>query len=481
MKTTYTFPLVEIQSAWALYAGVQMKSPVTWKIFPGQQIAVFGDNASGKTQLMQLILGVHALQNGSITWYSSTGEVVPGYKQVATLNFRDGYGVADKSYYHQQRWHSMGVDHVEKVNGKPIVALSCGELRMHHLREVLANRPRLLVLDNPFIGLDTEARQAVDKLFSGVAEEGHTQLMVLASRWEDFPSCITHVAQVENREFKACWPLNEYLLNRQETALERFYKGEGEVFSDHMLMPVQAYEKKKDTSCNEEIISLRDVSIQYGEFVILDHIDWNVHRGKHCVLKGPNGSGKSTLISLVCADNPQGYAVDMQLFGRKRGTGESVWEIKHRIGYFSPELHRAYSKPVPAIEVVASGLHDRVGMYRAADAGQRLQAQIMMERFDIVHLQQRQFTQLSSGEQRLVLLARAFVKNPELLILDEPHHGLDEHNRALVSDRIRHFTSQSGHTLIYVSHDEDKDTYPICGEYEVYELKRNQDNQQNKL
>lgn len=479
MKTTYTFPLVDIQFAWALYADVQMKAPVTWRIFPGQQIAVFGDNASGKTQLIQLMLGVHALQKGSITWYNAAGEVVPGYKQVATLNFRDGYGAADKSYYHQQRWHSMGTDQVETVGGKPIVALSCGELRMHHLREVLSERPRLLVLDNPFIGLDTEARRAVDELFTKITEDGHTQLMVLASRWEDLPSCITHVASVKDREFQACWPLNEYLLNRQESVLERFYTGEGEVFDNHALLPIHSYDKDADSGDKEEVITLRDVTIQYGEYVILDKLDWTVRRGEHCVLKGPNGSGKSTLISLVCADNPQGYAVNMELFGRKRGSGESIWEIKKRIGYFSPELHRAYHKPVPAIEVVASGLHDRVGLYKAADAGQRLQAQIMMERFGIVHLLQRTFTQLSSGEQRLVLLARAFVKNPELLILDEPHHGLDAHNRALVSDRIRHFTSQPGHTLIYVSHDEDKDTYPICGDYTVYELKRKQDIQQN--
>ena len=115
-----------------------------------------------------------------------------------------------------------------------------------------------------------------------------------------------------------------------------------------------------------------------------------------------------------------------------------------------------------------------MGLYRAADAGQLLQAEIIMERLKIVHLRQRVFTKLSSGEQRMVLLARAFVKNPELLILDEPHHGLDQANRALVNEYIRHFTSQPRHTLIYVSHDETEETYPICGAYEVYTLKRHQ-------
>ncbi|HXK74916.1 MAG TPA: ATP-binding cassette domain-containing protein [Bacteroidaceae bacterium] len=466
------YPLVDIQSAWALYADVQLTNPLTWAIYPGQQIAIYGPNASGKSNLIQLILGVHALQKGRITWYNEKGEVVPGYKQVATLCYRDGYGGADKSYYHQQRWHSTDVEHLELVNGKPIVALSCGELRLYHLKQVLSNKPRLLVLDNPFIGLDEETRQHMDHLLTLITQEGHTQLIVLGSRWEDFPSCITHVAEVKDRAFVACWPLDEYKLNLQEKVLEQIYLGNRKI-NNQIPFPVCSDEKFQNN--DEVVVSMRDVTIRYGKFTILDGLNWVVKRGIHCVLKGPNGSGKSTLISLVCADNPQGYSVDMDLFGVKRGSGESIWDIKQKIGYFSPELHRAYNKPVAAIEIVASGLHDRMGLYRAADAGQLLQAQIIMERLEIVHLRKRLFTKLSSGEQRMVLLARAFVKNPELLILDEPHHGLDQANRALVSEYIRHFTSQPRHTLIYVSHDETEESYPICGSYEVYSLKRNQD------
>ncbi len=465
------YPLVDIQSAWALYADVRLANPLTWAIFPGQQIAVYGPNASGKSNLMKLMLGVHALQKGRITWYSERGEIVPGYKQVATLNYRDGYGAADNSYYYQQRWHSADVEHLELVNGKPIVALSCGELRLYRLKQVLSNQPRLLVLDNPFIGLDEETRQQMDELLTVITQEGHTQVIVLGSRWEDLPSCITHVAEMKDGAFVACWPLDEYKLNLQEKVLEQMYLGSEKTNNQ---VPSLVYPEEKNQNDNEVIIAMRNVTIRYGNFTILNGLDWVVKRGVHCVLKGPNGSGKSTLISLVCADNPQGYSVDMDLFGVKRGSGESIWDIKQKIGYFSPELHRAYNKPVAAIEIVASGVHDRMGLYRAADAGQLLQAEIIMERLKIVHLRQRVFTKLSSGEQRMVLLARAFVKNPELLILDEPHHGLDQANRALVNEYIRHFTSQPRHTLIYVSHDETEETYPICGAYEVYTLKRHQ-------
>ena len=95
---------------------------------------------------------------------------------------------------------------------------------------------------------------------------------------------------------------------------------------------------------SEEVVKLNKVSIRYGDRTILKELDWTVRRGEKWALSGENGAGKSTLLSLVCADNPQSYACDISLFGRKRGTGESIWEIKKHIGYVSPEMHRAYLK-----------------------------------------------------------------------------------------------------------------------------------------
>ena len=177
-------------------------------------------------------------------------------------------------------------------------------------------------------------------------------------------------------------------------------------------------------------------------------------------MTGDNGSGKSTLLSLICADNPQSYACDISLFGRKRGTGESIWEIKKHIGYVSPEIHRAYLKNMPAIDIVASGLHDSVGLYVRPKPEQRGICEHWMEVFGIGDLKDRSFLQLSSGEQRLVLLARAFVKDPDLLILDEPLHGLDTRNRAHVKGIIEAFCKHPDKTLIMVSHYQDE--FPAC-------------------
>lgn len=102
------------------------------------------------------------------------------------------------------------------------------------------------------------------------------------------------------------------------------------------------YENMNFTS--DEVVRLNKVSIRYGDRTILKELDWTVMRGQKWALSGENGAGKSTLLSLVCADNPQSYACDIRLFGRKRGTGESIWEIKKHIGYVSPEMHRAYLK-----------------------------------------------------------------------------------------------------------------------------------------
>ena len=209
-----------------------------------------------------------------------------------------------------------------------------------------------------------------------------------------------------------------------------------------------------------DILCFRNVSIRYGERTILKPLNWTVHEGERWAVSGPNGSGKSTLLSLVCADNPQAYACDIELFGHRRGTGESIWQIKRHIGYVSPEMHRAYLKDIPAVDVVASGLNDSIGLYVRTRPEQKLICLDWMRVFDVETLADKSFLQLSSGEQRLCLLARAFVKDPELLILDEPLHGLDDRNRSLVRQIIEHFCLRPHKTLVMVTHYEEE--LPPC-------------------
>jgi molybdate transport system ATP-binding protein len=210
----------------------------------------------------------------------------------------------------------------------------------------------------------------------------------------------------------------------------------------------------------EIIVSLNDVCISYDNRTILSHVSWQVRKGECWALQGSNGSGKSTLLSLICADNPQAYACDITLFGRQRGSGETIWDIKRKIGYVSPELARSYQRRIPVIQVVASGLKDSVGLYVRTNEDERRRCLWWMNIFGIEELADRLFTTLSSGQQRLVLVARAFVKDPQLLILDEPMHGLDSYNRQVVKDAICAFCRRPEKTLIMVSHYEEE--LPEC-------------------
>jgi len=208
------------------------------------------------------------------------------------------------------------------------------------------------------------------------------------------------------------------------------------------------------------VVDMHDVTIRYGQRTILKDLSWSVRNTERWALSGQNGSGKSTLLSLICADNPQSYACDITLFDRQRGSGETIWDIKRHIGYVSPEMHRSYKHNLPAIRIVASGLMDSIGLYAVPKADDYEKCRWWLDIFGIGHLADRPFLQLSSGEQRLVLVARAFVKDPQLLILDEPLHGLDLWNRRLVKDVIETFCQRADKTLIMVTHYQEE--LPAC-------------------
>jgi molybdate transport system ATP-binding protein len=199
-------------------------------------------------------------------------------------------------------------------------------------------------------------------------------------------------------------------------------------------------------------VKMKNVHIQYDGKPILENINWEVRNGERWSLSGPNGSGKSTLLSLVNADNPQAYANEIYLFDRKRGTGETIWEIKKKIGFVSPELHLYFEKSISCLHVVASGLFDTVGLFRKLNTEQSALVIQWMQLLKIGHLQNKLLFQLSNSGQRLVLLARALVKNPPLLILDEPCQGLDEDQVQLFTSIVNEICITANKTLIYVSH-----------------------------
>ena len=410
--------------------------------------AVVGRNGSGKTQYIDQLRKQLASD------------------RVRYIAFTDSYGVnVDGQYYLQLRWNQHDIDHetptvgdllenayrlagedtkerralqqqlyrmfhMEELLDKYIITLSSGELRKFQLTKTLFANPRLLIMDNPFIGLDAQTRDQLKELLQTLVSEHDIEIMLVMSKTDDIPDFVTDITAMS--DYQEQIPPHVLSEEKRRALLELPYHD-------------------NDYDC-QRVVDMHNVSIRYGTRTILKDLNWTVMNGERWALSGQNGSGKSTLLSLVCADNPQSYACDITLFDRPRGSGESIWDIKRHIGYVSPEMHRSYKRDLPAIRIVASGLMDSIGLYAVPNKDDYDKCRWWMDMFGIGDLAERRFLQLSSGEQRLVLLARAFVKDPQLLILDEPLHGLDLWNRRLTKDIIETFCQRRNKTMIMVTH-----------------------------
>lgn len=476
---------IRMEEAVARNPQVRLATPVNLELKPEEQVAIVGPNGAGKSLLVDMMTGKYPLLSGSIAYDFRPSTRPAVYENIKYIAFRDTYGSADANYYYQQRWNAHDQDdaplvrdllgayedtpqvrrlfemfHLEPLLDKRIILLSSGELRKFQLAKALLSMPRILIMDNPFIGLDAPTRALLADLMAQLAALGTLQIILVLSVERDIPPFITHVIPVEEKKVGGKMSGETY---RQSIGAVPF---SGESLDARIAgLP---YTHTDYTS--DEIIRLNRVSIRYDDRTILRDLDWTVHRGEHWALSGENGAGKSTLLSLICADNPQSYACDINLFGRKRGSGESIWEIKQHIGYVSPEMHRAYRKNLPALDIVASGLHDSIGLYRRPKAEELDVCRWWMETLGISQLQGHSFLTLSSGEQRLCLLARAFVKDPELLILDEPLHGLDTRRRQWVRQVIEAFCHRKDKTLVMVTHYEEE--LPSCIDHRLHLTRR---------
>ncbi|MFI3333213.1 MAG: ATP-binding cassette domain-containing protein [Rikenellaceae bacterium] len=443
--------------------------PLNITIAAGEQVAIIGENGSGKSIVASILAGALPLKDEGVKYNFGEGRSSRVSENIAHLAFRDSYGIADRGYYHQQRWNSFDREgqpivseklpqcddqqlkesifklfDIDSMLSKEMILLSSGELRRFQLTKALLKNPKVLILEDPFIGLDAHTRQTLSQLLGELSMQGSLQIILILSKIDDLPPFITHVIPMKSGACGTKVEASELVGHLTHEAVPTLSKQAKE--------RIMALETKVSAHTSDEVINLNNVTIRYDDHIILKDLSWRIMRGEHWALSGDNGAGKSTLLSLIFADIPQGYSCDIHRFGRKQGAGESIWDIKRDIGYVSPEIHRAYCEAIPTIEIVASGLHDTIGLYRKMREEERAVCIFWMEIFGIAELQDRSFMAISSGEQRLVLLARAFVKDPELLILDEPLHGLDLKNRRLVLDIVECFSRRANKSLIYVSH-----------------------------
>ncbi|MDR1884027.1 MAG: ATP-binding cassette domain-containing protein [Prevotella sp.] len=465
--------IIKISAAIPRMERLRFEEAINWQIKNGERWAIVGANGSGKTLLADILSGKYALKSGEIFCKNSKGEDLPVSSVVKSVAFRDIYSIVDsRNSYYQQRWNRGDKQEIPLVKellpkagpgwlnilpdqfgmselmDKEVNLLSSGELRKFLVVRSLLSGPRILVLDNPFIGLDISSRAVLNDLLARLAGLNNLQIVLILSSPQDIPRIVTNVLPVSNKRILPALSRREFLDN--EDLINSLFAQTGNI-----TIPPLKSDNNKPEYPFEYAADLKNIHVVYGKRTILKGLNWQVKRGEKWALLGANGSGKSTLLSLVCGDNPQAYANDIILFDRKRGTGESIWDIKKRIGYISPEMHLYYLKNVRCLDVVGSGFFDTIGLYRKCNTEQEKAALEWMNAFNIGRLKDVSFLDVSSGEQRLVLLARVFVKNPDLLILDEPLHGLDITNKKRVKKLIERFCG-ADKTLIYVTHYENE-------------------------
>jgi molybdate transport system ATP-binding protein len=457
-------PLLELRGATVLAHGKRLFPKTSWAIQPGEHWAIVGPNGSGKSALALAVAGEMLLVGGDV--------VCPAEGAVAHVSFADQRQlVAPYSHYLQGRYESCGVDGAPAARttvgrldsrrrsllarlgllgllDRALPLLSNGEARKLLIARALFSEPRLLVLEEPLMGLDRASRVELRRVVREAARLGTTILLVTA-RSEDVIPPVRKVLCVRGGRIVARGTRRDLLAGRLVGAAGDGQQGR----SRRARSRLSRRQVGRAPSVGKPIVEMRGVRVEYDGVRVLDGVDWTIRSGENWALVGPNGSGKTTLLSLILADNPQAYANDVRFLGRPRGDGVSIWEVKAACGHVSPEMQIQDAAGASAFEVIVSGLFDSVGLYSTPTARQLRAARAWARSLGVTRLLGRDFASLSEGECRLVLIARALVKRPRLLVLDEPCHGLDDAHRARVREIVERVGRAGRCSILYVTHD----------------------------
>jgi molybdate transport system ATP-binding protein len=462
-------PLVHIQNLTLQYQHKLVLRDLNWTINHGEHWVLGGISGSGKTALAKVIAGLQkAAGEIKINFDADSKLPAKALYVESWYQFKNVEGVAN--FYYQQRYTSLQAKETLTVNAEllsygkennlelaaverllselnfsafkssQLLELSSGEHKKLQLIKALWLKPQLLIIDQPYTGLDAASRKKLSTLLDEVAAEG-VQLILICNDTE-LPSSINRFAEIKEGK------LVELASRELLTAMPEKFPRQLPEF----LQESPAYS-------SDTIVKMIDVSVKYGDKQVLKNINWEVKAGEKWLLQGHNGAGKSTLLSLVNGDHPQSYANTFYLFGNKRGSGESVWDIKQHIGIISPEFHWYFDASATVWQSVASGFYDSVGLFKQLPYSKSSKVDELVAFFGLTENRNDLLSTLPLGKQRLVLLARTIIKNPELLILDEPCQGLDKQQTQYFNQLVDELCS-NGMTLIYVGHFES--ALPSC-------------------
>ena len=460
--------LLKLKSQRLYFSTTSLANPHSITI-PGGIIAVVGPNGAGKSLLGEIITHGRNFRTNNI-------EVPPGFK-VKKVEFDDIHslrGITAPGYY-QQRYEATMNDEVPTVlsviphdinhddfktvclrlgmpdiTDRKINYLSSGELRKLLIALTLTQRPDLLILDNPYIGLDEPARELLDNALYRLRDDGVNVMLLLCDPTE-IPECTDVVIPVNNMSIDEPIPVSGNLQFIRKSLLPSF---------DFSFNIDAIPEYPSDLSKPYDIIArFNGCTISNGSRKLIESLEWTIKPGERWSLSGPNGSGKSTILSLINADNPAGYRSNIILFDRRRGTGESIWDIKRLIGYVSPEMKLYFTGSGNLENIIGHGLVDTVGNFVKLSESQLFHARSWIKVMNMEHLTSTHYSSLSAGERQLALVTRALIKQPRLLILDEPMHALDYGRKKALKELLEHLCLRSDNkplahrmAMIFVTH-----------------------------
>ncbi|MEL4255348.1 ATP-binding cassette domain-containing protein [Shewanella xiamenensis] len=435
-----------------------------WQLMPMQHWAIFATDSYSGSLLGRILAGDIQPDEGEISGLPSRiGWVSLGLQQALLERelAKDelDYGSTVEALVLESCLHTERLStflqkvELEHLAQRGFRQLSTGETRRVMLARALATEPELLILDDPYAGLDSEHQLSLSRLLVEIAE--YTQLLIITSRQEELPPCISHVALFNSDMLKS----GQHVHQLSAPMLIEQWHSHPVMAHLNALSASRSAEllglmerQRHNAEAFDPLVEIKNGKVEYVSGLIFKDVNWRINAGQHWQVRGPNGCGKSTLLGLILGDHPQCYSNDITLFGRPRGSGESIWQIKQRIGIVSSALHLQYRVSCSALDVLLSGFYDSIGLYHKPT---KPQVDLAKEWLAILHMSEfasTGFKQLDYGQQRLLLIGRALIKQPLLLILDEPYQGLDFINRTLVMRALNMIAEHHLSQLLYVSH-----------------------------
>jgi molybdate transport system ATP-binding protein len=495
--------------------GRRLIEPVTLEVPIGDRICIVGPPGAGKSIILELMAGRHVLSSGHrsypafVSWHADSALGVAPRFAIQLVSTEEQRRVSTQfATFHQARWHSLftepdtvqnfldgrriygitefevpptgliAADHewrredvlrqlkIDNLHSRRIAALSNGELRKLLLARALLARPRLLLLDDPLGGLDPAARALVTEALNHYCNSNseHTEpeshawrepgealtLVVTTPRPEELQSLISRTVEIESTRPRVPYKTQNLYPDGADIS-HSVTRDNPEPLGD-ASDSIPATAADHNSKVLSTIVKLTGASVRAGDVTILDSVTLHVYKGEHWLITGPNGSGKSTLLALLLGDHPQSYVVDLEVLGLRAQPGVPLFERKRRLSHMAPELALHYPPGWSLREVVHSGFAATIGNYAEVDSDCGSYADHWLARLDLSGRATFPFGTLTEAEQRRVLLARALVRKPSLLLLDEPTQGLAEAERHQVHDLLDEVTSTGELTLILVSH-----------------------------